>query len=84
MAALTTTLNQVFTPLTGDFIVQVTVSPATLQRRNAAGAEWVSLDVFGPGTATNINNPVSGVDYRFLNVGPGTAVVRADQNVPPV
>lgn len=76
MATLTTTVNTVFTPAAGDFIVQIASNDVTLERRNTAGAPWVPV---GPkfNGALVIANPVAGADYRFTTIG--NAIVQADQ-----
>jgi len=79
MATLTTALNTAFTPAAGDFIVQCSAGTAALERRNTAGAAWVSVGIVTGNEAPIVSNPVAGAEYRFTNVGSTTAVVQADQ-----
>ena len=75
MASLVTALETDFTPAAGDFIIQVTVAPATLLRKNASAASYtvVQDSIIG---AWNVSNPVAGAVYRFRG---DASVVRADQ-----
>lgn len=79
MATLTTALNTAFTPAAGDFIVQCSSGAAALERRNTAGADWVSVGIVTGNDAPIVSNPVTGASYRFVQVGSTTAVVQADQ-----
>ncbi len=79
MATLTTALNTAFTPAVGDFIVQCSSGVAALERRNTAGAAWVSVGIVTGNDAPIVSNPVAGASYRFVQVGATTAVVQADQ-----
>lgn len=79
MATMTTALNTAFTPAAGDFIVQCSAGTAALERRNTAGAAWVSVGIVTGNDAPIVSNPVAGASYRFVQVGSTTAVVQADQ-----
>lgn len=77
-------LSTVFTPAVGTFTVQATGGVAALERRQVSGAAWAriqpSLDGNSRnGNAFNVNNPVAGVEYRFVAVGGTSPTVRADQ-----
>lgn len=76
MATLTTSVNTVFTPAAGDFIVQIPSIDVTLERRNTAGAAWLPIGPKMSG-ALIVSNPVAGADYRFTTVG--DTRVQADQ-----
>lgn len=78
MAALITTIDSEFTPAAGDFLVQITGAPATLLRKNAAGAAFAPVEGATAGCFV-CSNPVAGAVYKFQTPFPGTAVVRADQ-----
>lgn len=70
-------VNTVFTPAVGTFTVHVSGS-LQLESRPAAGATWEEC-----GTVEgrmDVNNPVAGTDYRWVEVRAGSFVsVRADQ-----
>lgn len=78
MAALTTALDTEFTPAVGDFNVQIAGAPATLVRKNAAGATFEPVESAVAGSFV-CSNPVAGAVYKFQTAFPGVAVVRADQ-----
>ena len=79
MALLTSAINTVFTPLSGEFIVQCSSGMTALQRRGVTGADWVQVGIISGNTAPIISNPVSGAEYQFTQVGSVVPVVRADQ-----
>lgn len=79
MAALITEVTTAFTPAVGDFNVQVTDAPARLERRQTAGAAWAVVGYLETNDCQIVSNPIAGADYRFVGVGSGTPVVRADQ-----
>ena len=77
-------LETVFTPTVGTFVVQATGGVAVLERRQVSGAAWAriqpTLDSNSRnGNAFNVNNPIAGVEYRFIAIGGTTPTVRADQ-----
>jgi len=77
-------LGTAFTPATGVFVVQVTGGQAVLERRNTTGSAWARLqpvlsETSGAGASFNVDNPIAGVDYRFVAMNGTTPVVRADQ-----
>jgi hypothetical protein len=78
MATLTSALSTPFTPASGTFLVQCTNGIAQLERRGTSGAAWAIVGVLKSGQALNVDNPASGVDYRFTGVS-GSPVVQADQ-----
>lgn len=83
MALLTNALDTPFTPLVGEFIVQVTGrAPANLLRKNnSVVADWAVLAVIPPGSALVVRNPVAGAVYKFTdNGGANAPTVRADEN----
>lgn len=78
MPTLTNALNTAFTPTVGDFIVQASPPGAVLERRNTAGAAWVSC-LLVRGAAT-VANPVAGAQYRLMaQAGQAAPTVQADQ-----
>jgi len=83
MAALTTTLEEVFTPAVGVFAVQCTVGLARLERRNVTGAAWAPVGDLAAGQAADVDNSVADMEYRFVAREPfgdtSTPVIRADQ-----
>ena len=78
MAALVTALDTEFTPAVGDFNVQVTGAPATLVRKNVAGATFAPVEAPIAGSFI-CSNPIAGAVYKFQSSLPGTSTVRADQ-----
>ena len=77
-------LETVFTPAVGTFIVQATGGVAALERRQVSGAAWARIQPIidsnsKNGNAFNVENPVAGVEYRFMAIGGTTPIVRADQ-----
>jgi hypothetical protein len=78
MATIATALNTPFTPVVGDFIVQVTGGAVHLMRANAAGATPTLCGTVGQGAAMIVANPVAGAIYTALPAG-GTPVFQADQ-----
>lgn len=77
-------LGTIFTPLVGTFLVQATGGEAVLERRQTSGAEWARIqpNINGnsnTGNAFNVDNPISGVQYRFIAINGTTPNVRADQ-----
>lgn len=78
MATIASAVNTAFTPGVGDFIVQCSAGGVSLERRNTAGAQWVSVGVITPNEAPIVSNPVAGAQYQFKTIV-GTPVVQADQ-----
>jgi hypothetical protein len=78
MATIATALNTPFTPVVGDFIVQVTGGAVHLMRANAAGATPTLCGTVGQGAAMIVDNPVAGAIYTARPAS-GTPVFQADQ-----
>lgn len=78
MPTLTSSLNTVFTPAAGTFIVQCTGGIVQLERRGTSSAAWAILGPLKSGEANNVDNPTALADYRFTGIA-GTPVVQADQ-----
>jgi hypothetical protein len=77
MATLTTSLNTMFEPAAGDFIVQV-VGEAVLLRRNTSGAAYVPVaNLCRSGFI--VANPIAGAQYQFVKANETTPTVQADQ-----
>jgi hypothetical protein len=79
MATLTTALNTAFTPAAGNFRVQCSGGSVELQSRGTSGAAWVRVGQMSPGVVMLVENPVAGVDFRFVPDGSSTPTVQADQ-----
>jgi len=77
MAALTTSNDTELTPAVGDFNAQSSGGAATLRRKNAAAADFVSVGRIEPGQGYIVSNPVAGAVYKFA--ADEGATVRADQ-----
>lgn len=71
-------LNSSFTPGVGDFVPTVSGGQAILERQAATGAPWSQVGVIQQGDAVIVNNPLSGINYRF-RAAIGSPAVRADQ-----
>jgi hypothetical protein len=77
-------LGTTFTPAVGTFLVQATGGEAVLERRQTSGSPWARLqpvldDTCRTGAGFNVDNPIAGVDYRFVALSGTTPTVRADQ-----
>jgi hypothetical protein len=77
-------LETVFTPAIGTFVIQATGGLAALERRSTVDSAWSKVQpildgMSEDGSAFNCENPVSGVQYRFISLAGTTPVVRADQ-----
>ena len=77
MTTLVSAVNTVFTPAVGDFNVQATGAPTLLQRRNTAGAGWITVGNLNESGGI-VSNPIAATDYRFISHN-AAAVVQADQ-----
>jgi hypothetical protein len=87
MALLTgsNVLGTSFTPSVGSFLVQATGGVAVLERRQTSGSAWARMQPPLNGNSNNgasfkIDNPVAGVEYRFVALDGSTPTVRADQS----
>ena len=77
MATIANAVDVTFTPAASPFVAQVSGGKARLERRQTAGAAWVVVGEMD-NTGVNIDNPVTGCQYRFTAMV-GTPVVQADQ-----
>lgn len=77
MATIASALATEFTPAAGDFVAQASGGAAQLQRKQSAGAEFVTVGLLHNEGAI-VSNPVAGAVYKFVAVI-GTPVVQADQ-----
>jgi hypothetical protein len=78
-------LGTTFTPAVGSFLVQATEGVAVLERRQSSGSAWARMQPPLNGNSNNgasfkIDNPVAGVEYRFVALDGSTPTVRADQS----